>query len=265
MPSKPSVPAPARAFLLGLSLAAASLSAMAQTTAAAEITAVKVQVVDLTPDDGIWPWVWVVNNVDWAPTASSTMVQIPSGFQESDGWLGTSLAAALAANGASASASTGVSDFSSGEGGTASASAQAQGGASAWSVAQLFGGQFIAGAGTEVVVTADVQTLTATAGGGSAMALASLGISSADGSSFDSSQAWVFDSPNFVDASTLSTLTVRWDNFSDSSATGQLLVDVSTQALSVPEPSTIEMFGLAALLGAAALRRRRLGASCQLY
>jgi MYXO-CTERM domain-containing protein len=230
---------------------------MAQTTAVAEITAVKVQVVDLTPDDGVWPWVWVVNNVDWAPTASSTMVQIPSGFQESDGWLGTSLTAALAAYGASAFASTGASDFSSAQGGSASASAQAQGGASAWSVAQLFVGQFIAGAGTEVVVTADVQTLAANADGGSAMALASLGISSADGSSFDSSQAWIFDSPSFSDASTPSTLTARWDNFSDSSATGQLLVNVSAQALSVPEPSTSEMFGLAALLGAAAWCRRR--------
>jgi hypothetical protein len=219
---------------------------MAQTTATAEITHVKVQVVDLTPNDGIWPWVWVVNNVDWVPTASSAMAQTAAAFQESDGWLGTSLAAALEADGASASASTGANDFSSGDGGSASASAQAQGGASAWSVAQLFNGLFFAGAGTEVVVT----------GGGSAMALASLGISSADGSSFDSGQAWVFDSPDFIDASTPSTLTVRWDNFSDSSATGQLLVDVSAQALSVPEPGTAQMFNLAAFLGVVAFRRR---------
>ena len=229
---------------------------MAQTTATAEITHVKVQVVDLTPNDGIWPWVWVVNNVDWVPTASSAMAQTPAAFQESDGWLGTSLAAALEADGASASASTGANDFSSGDGGSASASAQAQGGASAWSVAQLFSGLFFAGAGTEVVVTADVQFIAAHAGGGSAMALASLGISSADGSSFDSSQAWVFDSPDFIDASTPLTLTVRWDNFSDSSATGQLLVDVSAQALSVPEPGTAQMFSLAAFLGVVAFRRR---------
>ena len=229
---------------------------MAQTTATAEITHVKVQVVDLTPDDGIWPWVWVVNNVDWAPTASSAMAQIPAAFQQSDGWLGTSLAAALAADGTSAFAATGANDFSSADGGSASASAQAQGGASAWSVAQLFGGQFIAGAGTGIVVTADVQFLAAHAGGGSAMALASLGISNADGSRFDSSQAWVFDGPDFIDASTPSTLTVRWDNFSDSSATGQLLVDVSAQALSVPEPGTAGMLSLAAFLGVVVCRRR---------
>jgi MYXO-CTERM domain-containing protein len=251
-----SILVPPCAFALTLSLAVASPPVMGKTTANAAITNVKVQVVDLTPDDGIWPWVWVVNNVDWAPTASSTMVQIPSGFQQQVGWLGTSLAAALAASGASASASTGAGDFSGTGGGSASASAQAEGGAASWSVAQLFDGEFFAGAGTEVVVTADVQVLSANAQGGSAMALASLGISAVDGSAFDNTQAWIFDSPYFADASTPSTLTVRWDNFSDSTATGRLLVDVSAQAMSVPEPAPAAMLAVAVLLGLATRRRR---------
>ena len=252
-----SILVPLCAFALPLSLAVASLPAVGQTTANAAITNVKVQVVDLTPDDGIWPWVWVVNNVDWAPTASSTMVQVPSGFLQQDGWVGTSLAAALAAGGASASASTGAGDFSSTGGGSASASARAEGGAASWSVAQLFDGAFFAGAGTEVVVTADVQFLATDAHGGSASALASLGISAADGSGFDSSQAWIFDSPYFADASTPSALTVRWDNFSDAAATGRLLVDVSAQAISVPEPAPAAMLAAAALLGLATRRRVR--------
>jgi hypothetical protein len=247
---------PLCAFALPLSLALASPPVMGRTTANAAITNVKVQVIDLTPDDGIWPWAWVVNNVDWAPTASSTMVQIPSGFQQQNGWLGTSLAAALADSGASASAWTGASDFSSAGGGSASASAQAQGGAASWSVAQLFDGELFAGAGTQVVVTADVQVLAVDAEGGSAMALASLGISAVDGSGFDSSQAWVFDSPYFADASTPSTLTVRWDNFSDATATARLLVDVSAQAISVPEPAPAAMLAVAALLGLATRHRR---------
>ena len=251
-----SILVPLCAFALPLSLALASPAVMGQTTANAAITNVKVQVIDLTPDDGIWPWVWVVNNVDWAPTASSTMVQIPAGFQQQDGWLGTSLGAALASGGASASASTGASDFSGTGGGSASASAQAEAGTASWSVAQLFDGEFFAGAGTQVVVTADVHGLAANAQGGSAMALASLGISAVDGSGFDSSQAWVFDSPYFVDASMPSTLTVRWDNFSDSAATGRLLVDVSAQAISVPEPAPAAMLAVAALLGLATRRRR---------
>jgi len=258
MTSKQSDSAAARALFAGFTLACASLSATAQTTASAQLTNVKVQVVDLTPDDGIWPWVWVVNNVDWAPQASSAVAQVDAADapRESDGWLGTPLTAALGSADASASASTGASDFSAPDGAWASASAQATRGASSWSVAQLFGGQFFAGAGTEVVVTADVQSLEVDAAHGSAMALASLGISNADGSAFDSSQAWSFDGPDFVDASTPSTLTVRWDNFSDAAQAGQLWVTVSAQALSaVPEPSGVSMLALAALVGAAIRRR----------
>jgi MYXO-CTERM domain-containing protein len=76
------------------------------------------------------------------------------------------------------------------------------------------------------------------------------------GSAFDNSQAWIFDSPYFADASTPSTLTVRWDNFSDSTATGRLLVDVSAQAMSVPEPAPAAMLAVAVLLGLATRRRR---------
>lgn len=120
----------------------------------------------------------------------------------------------------------------------------------------MFDGQFFAGAGTEAVVTADVQSLEADAGNGSVMALASLGISNVDGSSFDSSQAWSFDGPEFIDASTPSTLTVRWDNVSDSTQTGQLWVTVSAQAISaVPEPGGLSMMALATLV-VAAMRRR---------
>lgn len=258
MKSKQSASAGTRALLAGLALACASLSAAAQTTASVQLANVKVQVVDLTPDDGIWPWVWVVNNVDWAPQASSTVAQIGAAGtpRESHGWLGTPLTAALGSAHASASASTGSTDFSAPDGAWASASAQATGGASSWSVAQLFSGHFFAGAGTQVVVTADVQSLEVVAAHGSSMALASLGISNADGSAFDSGQAWSFDGPDFIDASTPSTLTVRWDNLSDAAQTGQLWVTVSAQALSaVPEPGGMSMMALAALAGAAIRRR----------
>lgn len=259
MPSTRSIPFLARALLLATALAGAGMAASASTVASVQLTNVQVQVIDLTPDDGNWPWLYVVNSVDWAPTASSATAQVDttSGPSERDGWLGTVLSAAQSGVHASASATTGSGDFSSGGASSAGVSAQASWNGSAWSVAQLFGGEFFAGAGTEVVVTADVQSIVADGGndGGSAMALASLGISNADGSAFDSSQAWIFDSPSFVDASTPTTLTVRWYNYSSDSATGQLWVEASAQAISsVPEPASAAMIGVAALLGVARLR-----------
>lgn len=127
MNSKQSPSANARTLLVALVLAAASAAATAQTTASVQLTNVKVQVVDLTPDDGIWPWVYVVNNEDWAPQASSAMAQTDTADapRESDGWLGTSLTAALASADANAFASTGATDFSGPDGASASASAQA--------------------------------------------------------------------------------------------------------------------------------------------
>jgi hypothetical protein len=243
--------------LLCLLLALAAPLAQAA-TASASLSHVRVEVVDLTPGDGNWPWIWVVNNVDWVARTSSVNVHIPDATlgEERLGWLGDPLSAqALFGSTQANAAISSAADLSSA---TGSASAEASDGLSSWAVAQIFSGRVMAGAGTRIVVTAQLDGISANAAGGSAQATASVGIANEAGGAFDSSQAWAFDSPGFQQTDAPATLTVHWDNPGADAAWGQLWITVSAQAIAaapVPEPASALLLGLG--LAALAVRRRR--------
>lgn len=230
-------------------------------SASASLSHVRVEVVDLTPGDGNWPWVWVVSNVDWVARTSSASVQIPDPLngQEQLGWLGDTLSAqALLGSTQATAAVSSVADLGGGGSTTGSALATASDGLSAWAIAQIFSGRVMAGAGTRIVVTAQLDGVSASAGGGQAQATASLGIANDSGGAVDSSQAWAFESPDFTQTDAPATLSVHWDNTSADAAWGQLWVNVSAQAMSaspVPEPASALLLGLG--LAALAARRRR--------
>lgn len=227
------------------------------TTASASLSNVRVELVDLMPDDGNYPWVWVVNNVDWVARTSSVSAQIPDAAmgQESLGWLGDTLSAQALFGGTQAHAAiSSTGDLSNASG---SASATAADGLSAWAISQIFSGRVMAGAGTRIVVTAQLDGISAVANGGLAQATASLGIANDTGGAFDSSQAWAFDSPDFSQTEATAMLRVQWDNSSADAAWGQLWVNVSAQAMAaapVPEPASALLLGLG--LAALAARRR---------
>jgi PEP-CTERM motif len=227
-------------------------------TASASLSNVRVQLVDLTPDDGNFPWVWVVNNVDWVARTSSVSAQIPDAAvgQESLGWLGGTLSAQTLFGGTQAHAAiSSAGDLSDASG---SASATAADGLSAWAISQIFSGRVMAGAGTRVVVTAQLDGISAWANGGLAQATASLGLANETGGAFDSSQAWAFDSPDFQQTDAPTMLSVHWDNASADAAWGQLWITLSAQAIAatapVPEPASALLLGLG--LAALAARRR---------
>lgn len=238
-----------------------SLSLMAplahSATASASLSKVHVEVVDLTPDDGNYPWVWVVSNVDWVARSSSVSAQIPDAApgQEGLGWLGDTLSAQVLFGSTQASAA--ISSAADLGNATGSASATAADGLSAWAISQIFSGRVMAGAGTRIVVTAQLDGIWATADGGIAQATAGLGIANETGGAFDSSQAWAFDSPDFNQTDAPTTLSVHWDNPSADAAWGQLWITVSAQTIAatapVPEPASALLFGL----GMAALAARR--------
>lgn len=228
-------------------------------TASASLSHVRVEIVDLTPEDGNWPWVWVVNNVDWVARTSSASAQIPDTLNDHQqlGWLGDTLAAqALLGSTQANAAVSSAADLSSA---TGSASATATDGLSAWAIAQIFRGRVMAGPGTRLVVTAQLDGISAVAAGGQAQATASLGIANDSGAAFDSSQAWAFDSPDFTRTDAPATLSVHWDNPTADAAWGQLWITVSAQAIAatapVPEPASALLLGLG--LAALAARRRR--------
>lgn len=247
-------PAALRRGFVVLALGAVAMQAQAQTASAvATLSNVRIEVVDLLPDDGLWPWVSVISNVDWVPLSSSTTAEVgdPALGQAWSGWLGSAQQSQAVLGSAQATASLGAGDLYSGVGGSASASAA--GGLSGWAITQLFGGRILAGAGTRVVVTAQVDALSASSGGGWAQAVASLGIANETGGQFDESQAWVFDAPDFNSSHLPSTLSVHWDNTSHDAVWGQLLVTASAQVSAVPEPGPAAMLALG--LAALALRR----------
>ena len=231
-------------------------------TASASVSNVRVEVVDLTPNDGNWPWAWVVNNVDWVARTSSASAQIPDPLtsQEQLGWLGDTLSAQALFGGTQATAAiASVADLGSGGNTMGSATAAARDGLSAWAIAQIFSGRVMAGPGTRLVVTAQLDGIWVNADGGSAQATASLGIADANGGGFDSGQAWAFDSPDFSQTNAPTTLSVHWDNPGADAAWGQLWVTVSAQAIAatapVPEPTSALLLGLG--LATLAARRRR--------
>lgn len=241
---------------LFLSLTAAAAHAA---TASASLSRVRVEVVDLTPNDGNYPWAWVVNNVDWVARSSSVSAQIPDAVpgEQNLGWLGDTLSAqALSGSTQASAAISSAADLSNA---TGSASATAADGLSAWAISQIFSGRVMAGAGTRIVVTSQLDGISAIAVGGQAQATASLGIANETGGAFDSSQAWAFDAPNFGQSDTPATLSVHWDNPTADAAWGQLWITVSAQAIAatapVPEPASALMFGLG--LAVLAARRRR--------
>jgi hypothetical protein len=233
--------------------------AVAQTASATvRLTHISYQVVDLNPDNGISPWVWVPSYVDWLPQTASVSAQVdaPTLSQLASGWLGAGQSASVAASDAQASAWVGLGDLSSGASGSATVSASD--GLSATAIAQIFSGRFLAGADTGLIFTATVEELQADAAGGLAQAVASLVTYNIGGSGVDISQAMVFDAPGFYFSDLNGTLTVSWSNASSDAVWGQLDAVVSAQVLSVsavPEPTTSVMLAVGGL-GLLAARRR---------
>lgn len=238
--------------------------------AGAGIGGVSITVSDATPDDGVWPWLWIVNNVDWASPASA--VQVAAGLTAdpatTTAWSGVPLdASATDGTSASASASVGGTALDAGAGASGSAAASATAGDGAWAIAQVFDGRFMVGAGTTVTVTATVSDLFAHADGGFAQALVSLQIAGADGSGPAADQAWIFDTPDFSDINGEETLSVTWTNASSDAVWGNLWITASAQAIApapIPEPATAGMLaaGLAVL---GCLGRRRSAAAARLF
>ncbi len=250
--------------LVRLACLSALLASGSQASIAADAGAgignIAISVADATPGDGNSPWIWIVNNVDWATPSSA--VQVAAGLSSpgstSTAWSGVALSLAASGATASANATVGGPALDASAGATGWAGASAVDGDGAWAISQVFDGTVLAGAGTTVQVTATVSGLYAHALGGFAQALVSLQIAGADGSDPASDQAWIFDSADYADSNGEETLSVTWTNISGDAAWADLWIGASAQAIAapVPEPGPALLFA-AGLAGLAWRARRR--------
>jgi MYXO-CTERM domain-containing protein len=239
-------------------------------TAQASISNVTVSLVALDAEPwvtGAWPWIVQNTAKNWPAVAESTSVSADladtAQHDESAGWIGTSRNVAITSTNASAGASVTFSGSDLFSAGAASSFASASGGNFAGSTARLWDAAFMVGGRTRVVVTMTVDGLSAIGNGGTAMALASLGLWGPGlDTGFVNAQAQVIDSPDFsVTYDGPYTLSVNWDNPSKDMVVANISLLTSAQALSavaapVPEPASAALW-LAGLVAVAAVARRR--------
>lgn len=259
--------------LLAVCSAAPVAHAATTATAQAAISNVVVNVVALDAEPwitGAWPWIGQNTGPGWpalGPATGVTTDLTVAGLSDgSAGWIGGSRSAAVesADNAARASISfAGENLFSAG---AASSFASASGGEVASATARLWDAAFMVGGRTRVVVTMTLDSLSVAGHGGTAMALASLGIwSNTLTPNAVSAEAQAIDSPDFsVAYNGPYTLSVSWDNPSTDVVVGQISLLTSAQVLSavtapVPEPATAALWlaGLVGMAGAIARRRTR--------
>ena len=181
---------------------------------------------------------------------------------ESNGWIGTNRSASVGSANASVNASVTFSGTDLFSAGAASSFASASGGEMASATARLWDAAFMVGGRTRVVVTMTLDGLSVAGNGGTASALASLGLWGSNGAGFMSAEAQAIDSLDFsVAYSGPTTLSVNWDNPSTSLAVANISLLTSAQVLSavaapVPEPTTTALW-LAGLAAVAGIARRR--------
>ncbi|HSW08164.1 PEP-CTERM sorting domain-containing protein [Aquabacterium sp.] len=252
-----------RRLQVGLAAGLMALAPLAHAASASvAISNVTVQVIDLQPGDDVWPWAVFFTEADWVAKTTSALahVELPDVSSAQQGWLGTVQSAQASSGGSFALAATSAGDlWSTGPG--ASASVSVVGDQLGWASATVFNGLFLAGAQTRIVVTASVDTLSAT--GSDAQANASIELCDSDGTCHPAgySEALVFGFPasGYAPATTLR---AEWDFSAD--GWGTMNAGVSASAVSaVPEPSSAVLLlagltaGVLACGGLHARRRQR--------
>ncbi|MFG6441862.1 PEP-CTERM sorting domain-containing protein [Roseateles sp. LKC17W] len=259
----------ALSLTLALGMAAPAAGAAEAATAEVSISNVVVTTVALDAEPwitGAWPWLVQNTGPGWPASGPATVAEASLGnaglLDGSSGWLGSSRQAAVANGTASASASVRFSGGDLSSAGAATSFASASGGEVATATARLWDAAFMVGGRTRVVVNLTLDSLSATGQGGTAMALATLGIwHNASGAGFVNAEAQAIDAPDFsVAYNGPATLSVSWDNASSEVAVARITLLTSAQVLSataapVPEPAPAMLLALG--LAALALRHRR--------
>lgn len=240
-------------------------------TASVSISNVKITLVALDAEPWVnntWPWIVYSTEPSWLTSVESTgvMADLTDAAQhtESNGWIGNSLHASVGSANASANASVTFSGKELDKNPAAALSfASASGGETASATANLWNAPFMLGQRSRLVVTMTVDGLSVAGNGGTATALASLGVWGPGGANFTSAEAQAIDSPDFsVAYSGPTTLSVSWDNPSSTDgAFGQISLLTSAQVLSavaapIPEPTTTALW-LGGLVAVAGIARRR--------
>ncbi|MCY4745312.1 PEP-CTERM sorting domain-containing protein [Pelomonas sp. UHG3] len=255
------------ALTLVLGMTSPAAHAAEAATAQVSISNVVVSTVALDAEPwitGAWPWLVQNTGPGWPATGESTGVtaQLTDAdlLDGEQGWLGTNRQAALAHGLSSASASVSFTGGDLSSAGAASSFASASNGEVATATARLWDAAFMVGGRTRVVVTMTLDSLSAAGQGGTAMALATLGLwQNSNGAGFVNAEAQAIDAPGFSFAYTgPSTLSVSWDNPSTDTAVARITLLTSAQVLSaapVPEPASAVLLALG--LAALAWRRRR--------
>jgi len=262
-----------KSFNLVTATLAVCMAASTAHAATAQATVSNVVVTTVALDAEPWitgAWPWIVQNTapGWPAQGPSTRVTTDLAGaalrDESAGWIGSNRSAAIESPDGTARAATSFSGADLFSAGAASSFASASGGEVASATAHLWDAAFMVGGRTRVVVTMTLDSLSVDGNGGTAMALASMGIwSNSLYPNAVSAEAQAIDSPDFsVVYDGPYTLSVSWDNPSKDMVIGQISLLTSAQVLSavaVPEPEAAALW-LAGLVGVAvAMARRRTG------